>query len=76
MEETVMQIANIESAIEAILYAAGYPVKYESGKEITGLDSDVFKANDLFVYHAGTKLSESGEFGFFPIESFADNNIS
>ena len=33
-----MQIANIESAIEAILYAAGYPVKYEKLSEVLGLD--------------------------------------
>jgi len=38
MEESVMQIANIESAIEAILYAAGYPVKYEKLSEVLGLD--------------------------------------
>ncbi len=38
MEDSVMQIANIESAIEAILYAAGYPVKYEKLSEVLGLD--------------------------------------
>lgn len=38
MEETVMQIANIESAIEAILYAAGYPVKYTKLSEVLGLE--------------------------------------
>ena len=32
-----MQIANIEGAIEAILYAAGYPVKYEKLSEVLGL---------------------------------------
>ena len=32
------QIKNIESAIEAILYAAGYPVKYEKLAEVLGLD--------------------------------------
>ena len=38
MEESVMQIANIESAIEAILYAAGYPVKYTKLSEVLGLE--------------------------------------
>lgn len=38
MEESVMQIANIESAIEAILYAAGYPVKYAKLSEVLGLE--------------------------------------
>lgn len=32
------QIKNIEGAIEAILYAAGYPVKYEKIAEVLGLD--------------------------------------
>lgn len=32
-----MQIANIEGAIEAILYAAGYPVKYSKLSEVLGL---------------------------------------
>ena len=31
-------IKNIEGAIEAILYAAGYPVKYEKISEVLGLD--------------------------------------
>ncbi len=38
MEENVVQIKNIEAAIEAILYAAGYPVKYEKIAEVLGLD--------------------------------------
>ena len=38
MEDAVMQIANIESAIEAILYAAGYPVKYTKISEVLGLE--------------------------------------
>ena len=32
------QIKSIEGAIEAILYAAGYPVKYEKISEVLGLD--------------------------------------
>ena len=38
MDEEIMQITNIESAIEAILYAAGYPVKYSKLSEVLGLD--------------------------------------
>ena len=38
MDEEIKQIANIEGAIEAILYAAGYPVKYSKLSEVLGLD--------------------------------------
>ena len=38
MEEKLEQIKNIEGAIEAILYAAGYPVKYTKIAEVLGLD--------------------------------------
>ena len=38
MNEQIDQLKNIEGAIEAILYAAGYPVKYEKIAEVLGLD--------------------------------------
>ncbi len=38
MNEQVDQLKNIEGAIEAILYAAGYPVKYSKLAEVLGLD--------------------------------------
>ena len=38
MEENIQQIKSVESAIEAILYAAGYPVKYAKIAEVLGLD--------------------------------------
>lgn len=38
MDEEIKQIANIEGAIEAILYAAGYPVKYSKLSEVLGLE--------------------------------------
>ena len=38
MNEQINQLKNIEGAIEAILYAAGYPVKYEKIAEVLGLD--------------------------------------
>ena len=49
-----------DAAVCIVLASGGYPSKYESGKLIEGLDSDVFKADDLFVYHAGTK-AENGK---------------
>ena len=44
-----------------ILASGGYPEKYETGKEITGLDEKGQLAGAA-VYHAGTKLSEDGKF--------------
>ena len=38
MDEQITQINNIEAAVEAILFAAGYPVKYEKIAEVLGLD--------------------------------------
>ena len=38
MDEQIIEIKNIEAAIEAILFAAGYPVKYEKIAEVIGLD--------------------------------------
>ncbi len=38
MNEQVAELKNIEGAIEAILYAAGYPVKYAKIAEVLGLD--------------------------------------
>ncbi len=49
-----------EAAVCIVLASGGYPSKYETGKEISGLDSDVFSSDDMFVYHAGTKL-ENGK---------------
>ena len=37
-KESIQQLKNIEGAIEAILYAAGYPVKYTKISEVLGLD--------------------------------------
>ena len=38
-ENAINQITNIEAAIESILYAAGYPVKYSKLSEVLGLDA-------------------------------------
>ncbi len=37
-QDGMQQIKSLEGAIEAILYAAGYPVKYEKIAEVLGLD--------------------------------------
>lgn len=37
-----------------VMASGGYPVKYESGKEITGLEG--LNSDTVYVYHAGTKL--------------------
>ena len=47
-QDTIKEVSNIEGAIEAILYAAGYPVKYEKLAEVIGLAPNDIKA---FVGH-------------------------
>lgn len=46
-----------------VMASGGYPEKYETGKEIRGLDDkgQCVKNKDAYVYHAGTKL-ENGKF--------------
>ena len=43
-----------------VMASGGYPEKYETGKEITGLD-DKGQSDLAYVYHAGTKL-EGGKY--------------
>ena len=43
-----------------VMASGGYPEKYETGKEITGLDENG-QTSGAYVYHAGTKL-EDGKF--------------
>lgn len=40
-----------------VMASGGYPVKYENGKEIAGLD-EKGQIQDVFVYHAGTKYAD------------------
>lgn len=46
-----------KSAACVILASGGYPVKYESGKLIEGLD-DKGQLSDAMVFHSGTKFSD------------------
>ncbi len=48
------------AAVCIVLASGGYPTKYESGKEIFGLDREGVNTDDVFVYHAGTK-AENGK---------------
>ena len=43
-----------EASCCLVLASGGYPVAYEKGKEITGLD----QVRDAVVFHAGTKLQD------------------
>lgn len=45
------------SAACVVMASGGYPVKYENGKEITGLD-EKGQTRGVFVYHAGTKYAD------------------
>ncbi len=47
-----------ESAACVVMASGGYPVKYESGKVISGLD-EKGQTQGVFVYHAGTKFTDN-----------------
>ena len=49
-----------KSAACVILASGGYPQKYEKGKLIYGLSSEM--GSDILVFHAGTKFDENGNF--------------
>lgn len=49
------------AAVCVVLASDGYPVKYEKGLEIRGLEN--FEGRDgYYCFHAGTKLDENGRF--------------
>ena len=48
------------AAVCVVLASEGYPVKYEKGLKISGLDAFEDKES-YFVFHAGTKFGEEGE---------------
>ena len=48
-----------QAAVCVVLASAGYPVKYEQGKKITGLEN--FKNKEgYYCFHAGSKFDEEG----------------
>ena len=57
----VDQLKNIEGAIEAILYAAGYPVKYSKLSEVLGIDEHNVKT--LVCHMAESFNSDSSKRG-------------
>lgn len=48
------------AAVCVVLASEGYPVKYDKGLKISGLDAFMDK-DSYFVFHAGTKFGEEGE---------------
>lgn len=47
-----------ESCACVVMASGGYPEKYETGKEISGLD-EKGQHKGVYVYHAGTKLGDN-----------------
>lgn len=47
-----------KSSCCVMLVSKGYPGSFEKDKEITGLDSEAPYAEDIFVYHSGTKQTD------------------
>lgn len=47
------------SCVCVVMASAGYPLSYETGKVITGLNA---MDEDVLVFHAGTKLDETGNY--------------
>ncbi len=45
------------AAVCVVMASGGYPVKYKSGYEITGID-EAEKADNIKVFHAGTKKAD------------------
>ena len=57
LEETEVSFSD-GAACCVVLASGGYPVKYTSGYEISGLDEASARAH---LYHAGTKVNEAGK---------------
>ena len=57
MEENIQQIKDIEGAIEAILFAAGYPVKYQKIADVLGLD---LKDTKTMIEHMSQEYNSEG----------------
>jgi len=50
---------NPKPAVCVVMAAGGYPGSYQKGMLITGLD-EAAAMDDVHIYHAGTRLTESG----------------
>lgn len=48
------------AAVCVVLASGGYPMAYEKGKVISGLDA-FDDRDDIFLFHAGTKFNDRGE---------------
>jgi phosphoribosylamine--glycine ligase len=60
LDEVDLQFED-NAAVCVVLASDGYPVKYEKGLEIRGLEN--FEGKDgYYCFHAGTKLDENGRF--------------
>ena len=57
LDKTEVRFRNGAAAC-VILASGGYPLAYEKGKEITGLDNGQLDAADVTIYHAGTAVKE------------------
>ncbi|MCL2545286.1 MAG: phosphoribosylamine--glycine ligase [Clostridia bacterium] len=57
LDQTVCEFSG-EASCCVVLASGGYPEKYATGKAISGMRE---AAKDAHVYHAGTRLAESGE---------------
>lgn len=49
-----------ESAVTVVMASGGYPDSYETGKLISGLPQALHLDDSALVFHAGTRLGESG----------------
>jgi phosphoribosylamine--glycine ligase len=49
-----------ETATCVVMASAGYPAGYEAGRKISGIE-DAEEIEGIVVFHAGTKLNESGD---------------
>ncbi len=59
LDQTELQFED-NAAVCVVLSSAGYPLSYEKGFEITGLDR-FEKEDGYYCFHAGTKWNEAGK---------------
>lgn len=69
MDGQLEQIKNIEGAIEAILFAAGYPVKYAKIAEVLGLD---VKNTKSIIEHMSEEYNVEGSIRGISLLLFPD----